>query len=262
MIQVDGIFVQQGGGGPVIPDFTYTGEYQLVNEADGNWKLYLITSGTFTPNVDMLVDACVFGGGQAGHNGGKSTSNNITSSPGGQPGMSATSKNIVLEKDHEYVCTIGSGGEFGGIDGGTTTFYTVSATGGSTNNGITSAAPEFGESGNYTQAALGGAGGAVSRGSPQPGFNGGNAGSADSVEYGGNGGAANTNGGDGSKGAKGGGVGKLGNAAGGGGGGGGYGAGGGAGGALFYANPSATIGLGGAGAPGVAILRNARGAAA
>ena len=40
MIQLLGTFYANtggGGAGPAIPDFTYTGEYQLVNEDDGNW---------------------------------------------------------------------------------------------------------------------------------------------------------------------------------------------------------------------------------
>lgn len=103
MIQVDGIFVQQGGGGPVIPNFTYTGEYQLVNEDEGNWKIYFDTSGTFVSNVNMSVDAFCVGGGGGGGNG----YYNYEGSPrsggaGGGGGYTKTQKSIVIQSGVSY----------------------------------------------------------------------------------------------------------------------------------------------------------------
>lgn len=248
MIQVDGIFVQQGGGGPVIPDFSYTGEYQLVNEDGGNWRLYLITSGTFTPNVDMLVDMCLFGGGQAGR---KGTTANV-SSLGGRPGETSTQHGVVLQKGISYVVTIGAGGSLNAAIGGDTSFnnlYTVN--GGSFDYNPGSAQPEFGDS-NITQGGLGGNGGAPGG----KGYNGESCGSTAFPEPGGNGAAIESSGTSGSRGAEGGSSNTNGTG-GGGGGGGGFGAGGGAGGSGY-----STTGNGGAGAPGVVILRNARGMAA
>ena len=268
MIQVDGIFVQQGGGGPVIPDFSYTGEYQLVHETEGNWRLYLITSGTFTPSVNMLVDICLFGGGQGGENGTVSYSDIGTGGIAGHPGGSNTQKNVVLQAGNSYSVEIGSGGASNLGIGGATIFDNISANGGASNNGSTDPAPEFGEDGNPTQAAKGGAGGTVQRYSATNGEAGGNAGSTDNPENGGSGGSSGFTGGgeNGEAGSRGAGGGLGGSASasarggGGGGGGGGFGASGGGGGGVYGAYSGA--GSGGVGAPGVAILRNARGAAA
>lgn len=268
MIQVDGIFVQQGGGGPVIPDFTYTGEYLLVNEEGGNWKLYLITSGTFTPNVNMTVDVCLFGGGQGGRGGYSNASGWASGGAPGQPGPSTTVMNYILEAGVAYAVIIGAGGDgsTNGINaaspGGSTSFAAITINGGTDNNGITGPAPEFGEEGQPTQAAIGGHGGtSVAAGTP-----GGDAGSEFAPEPGGYGGAGGPNtaqpGGTGSRGATGGQPGRNnGNqlATGGGGGGGGFGASGGGGGGSYNFK---TPGAGGTGAPGVAILRNASGVAA
>lgn len=267
MIQVDGIFVQ-GGGGPVIPNFTYTGEYQLVNEDEGNWKLYLITSGTFTPNVDMLVDICLFGGGQGGENGASVYASGVGEGGiAGQPGLSNTQKNVVLQAGNSYSVEIGSGGAINLGIGGATIFDNISVNGGASNNGLTGPAPEFGEDGNPTQAAKGGAGGNAQRYSSANGQAGGNAGSTDNPENGGSGGLGGEDGGNGEAGSRGAGGGKGGRTSassakcgGGGGGGGGFGASGGGGGGLYGAYSGS--GSGGVGAPGVAILRNARGSAA
>lgn len=272
MIQVDGIFVQGGGGGPVIPDFTYTGEYQLVNEAEGNWKLYLITSGTFTPNVDMLVDICLFGGGQGGETGTSVYSSGVGDGGiAGQPGESNTQKNVVLQAGNSYSVEIGSGGAINLGIGGATIFDNISVNGGASNNGLTGPAPEFGEDGNPTQAAKGGAGGNAQRYSSANGQAGGNAGSTDNPENGGSGGlGGDDNGGNGEAGSRGAGGGRGAknsstssstNCGGGGGGGGGFGASGGGGGGI-YGIRTGGAGSGGVGAPGVAILRNARGSAA
>lgn len=39
-----------GGGIPVYgKDFTYTGEYLLIDDTEGNWRIKFLTSGTFIP---------------------------------------------------------------------------------------------------------------------------------------------------------------------------------------------------------------------
>lgn len=263
MIQVDGIFVQ-GGGGPVVPDFTYTGEYQLLNEDGGNWKLYLITSGTFNSNVDMLVDICLIGGGQAGQR-----SNYVTPGTCGNPGSLLTNKNIVIQAGMQYQVNIGSGGGITtaigsfGLAGGNTEGFGLTALGGQRTSYIaTEPEHEFGDTNEPTQAAPGGNGGqARSGGNGLPGSDGASAGNAQYPEPGGAGGPKTSPGSAGSRGAQGG---DSNNAnpsnGGGGGGGGGFGASGG-GGAGTYASSLASF-AGGEGAPGVAIIRNARGAAA
>ena len=56
-------FPSGSSGGSLIPEFTYTGSYDLVAEAEG-WKIRFLTSGTFTPKSNVTVDIfCVGGGG-------------------------------------------------------------------------------------------------------------------------------------------------------------------------------------------------------
>ncbi|MEA5058850.1 MAG: hypothetical protein VB049_02260, partial [Candidatus Pelethousia sp.] len=80
------VFPAKGGSGSgYIPpiaesDFTYTGDYALVDDGEGNWRLKFLTSGTFTPKKDMLIDAFLVGGGGAGYG---NTSTNASPRPGG-----------------------------------------------------------------------------------------------------------------------------------------------------------------------------------
>ena len=59
-----------------IPTFTYTGNYEVVDDDDnvisdvdsyeGNWKIRFLTSGTFESTSDVLVDVFLVGGGGGG----------------------------------------------------------------------------------------------------------------------------------------------------------------------------------------------------
>ena len=53
-------------GGFFSTDFTYTGTYTWVDDGSGNWRLKFLTSGTFTPNKNVIVDAFLVGGGGGG----------------------------------------------------------------------------------------------------------------------------------------------------------------------------------------------------
>ena len=246
MIQVDGIFVQQGGGGPVFPEFTYTGEYYIVNEGTPDWKIYFTSSGTFTPASSIAVQVQAIGGGGGGNGGGADQKPRV----GGGGGNSMVNE-IILEAGIEYPLTIGAGGTGGagggtGASGGTTTGFGLTAAGG------VAATPvdvfEFNDTSGIRQSGTGGSGGNRAAGTA-----GQNAGDIDpnvGGGYGGPNGEAGGNGNFGSVGGKPSGN----NLGGGGGGGGGYGGGGGGGGIYRLG----VNGAGGAGAPGVIIMRNTR----
>ena len=63
------ILTRRGGGAWVgIPNFTYTGTYETVDDGDGNWRIKFLTSGIFTllKPKQLLIDVfCVGGGGGA-----------------------------------------------------------------------------------------------------------------------------------------------------------------------------------------------------
>lgn len=257
MLHCEGVFVQQGGGGPVFPDFTYTGEYYIVNEGTPDWKIYFTSSGTFTPASNIAVQVQAIGGGSGGNGG--NCSDGLGSGGGG--GKNSV-KEIILEADKDYSITIGAGGSGGsasgaGKNGGTTSGFGVSGAGGSP--GVRVNVFEFRETSAIRQSGYGGDGGYANDGYAD-GHNGQNAGDSDPNIGGGLGGSGNglQSGGNGNFGSIGGKGKNYGNSyAGGGGGGGGYGGGGGGGGTAWY-NGYISGGAGGAGAPGVIIMRNTR----
>lgn len=247
MIQVDGIFVQQGGGGPVIPEFTYTGEYYIVNEGTPDWKIYFTSSGTFTPASNIAVQVQAIGGGGGG-NGGYADQKPRA---GGGGGNSMTGE-LILESGVSYKIKIGAGGTGGdstgqGRAGGTTSGFGLTATGGT--YGVEVTVYEFGDTSGIRQSGTGGSGGDYDAGTA-----GQNAGDIDPNVGGGYGGPVGAAGGNGNFGSVGGKPNAAANGGGGGGGGGGYGGGGGGGG--YGSGPE--DGAGGAGAPGVVIMRNTR----
>lgn len=99
----------------VIPAFTYTGDYEIVDDDDnpittttGNWKIRFLTSGTLT-FTDLRgaadgIDVFLVGGGGGG---GKAYSD---PGGGGGGGYTTTAKGIVLELNTVYTVTVGSGG--------------------------------------------------------------------------------------------------------------------------------------------------------
>lgn len=109
-----------GSSGGTIPEFNYTGTYQLIDDGDRNWRIKLLTSGilTFTDlgNAKNGVDVfCVGGGGAAGwgwYNG--------SYGKGACGGFTATKKGVPVQKDTAYTCTIGAGGQDSWATGGTT----------------------------------------------------------------------------------------------------------------------------------------------
>ena len=144
MIQTEGIFV--GGSAisaPIIgEDFNWSGSdgtYQVLDDGGGNWRIKFLSSGTFTPLKDMVIDAFLVGAG-----GGKGS----VRCGGGGAGYTTTVRSITLAANTAYQITIGAAGNNGyegagstssftdGTDGGTTSaFSTVAAGGGGSGGG-------------------------------------------------------------------------------------------------------------------------------
>lgn len=108
-----------------IPDFTYTGDYSIVNDADeeitetqGDWKIRFLTSGTLTfttlNSAKSGIDVFCVGGGGGGGNG------------GGGGGYTNTARNIALTET-TYEITVGAGGS--GTGGASSAFGLVAAGG-------------------------------------------------------------------------------------------------------------------------------------
>lgn len=129
-----------------IPEFTYTGDFEIVNDSDepitvsqGNWKIRFLTSGTLTftnlNGAEGGIDVFLVGGG-----GGTkwSVGGNIYSGGAGG-GYTQTGKAIPVTTNTPYQIDIGSGG-IGAADGGTTSAFGLSAGGGGHPTGSSGAA--------------------------------------------------------------------------------------------------------------------------
>ena len=135
-----------------IPEFTYTGDYEIVNDSDepitvsqGNWKIRFLTSGTLTftnlNGAENGIDVFLVGGGGGswyGTWGGDSNPQFIPSAAAGG-GYTITKKNISVTVGTQYTISIGAGGLGGtgegdasGKNGGNTTAFGATANGGKT----------------------------------------------------------------------------------------------------------------------------------
>lgn len=123
-----------GGGAisaPIIgDDFNWTGgdgTYQVIDDGGGNWRIKFLSSGTFTPLKDMVIDAFLVGGG-----GGKGY---IRCGAGGS-GYTTTVRSVVLAANTAYPIVVGAAGKNGlssgsdGTNGGTTSAFSSVAEGG------------------------------------------------------------------------------------------------------------------------------------
>ena len=191
------------------PLFTYTGNYELVNDSNidisdevewrGNWKLRLLTSGTlnFSRIYNDEIDVFLVGGGGAGYDPGT----NGNGGGGGGGYTKTVTKTATIGTD--YTITIGAGGttaESGGNAGGKTTAFGETANGGKA--GTSSKGGAGGSGGGTPQTGNGGSDGA----------NGGNSGGtgqgtttrefgeANATLYSGGGGAGGNSGGTGGSG--------------------------------------------------------------
>ena len=93
-------------------DFTYTGSKTWLDDGNGNWRLKLLTSGTFTPSKNVTIDLFLVGGG-----GGGGTTNTSRLGGGGAGGYTVTHLNIALSPGVSYSITIGGGGAVGAAGG-------------------------------------------------------------------------------------------------------------------------------------------------
>ncbi len=132
MIQVEGIF--SGGSAisaPIIgKDFNWTGgdgTYQVLDDGGGNWRIKFLSSGTFTPLKDMVIDAFLLGAG------GGSGSDYCGA---GGAGYTTTVRSVVLAANTAYPLVIGAAGTNGNYSGtaatkgGTTSAFAAVANGG------------------------------------------------------------------------------------------------------------------------------------
>lgn len=194
MIQTEGIFV--GGSAisaPIIgEDFNWSGgdgTYQVLDDGGGNWRIKFLSSGTFTPLKNMVIDAFLVGAG-----GGKGS----VRCGGGGAGYTTTVRSITLAANTAYQITIGAAGNNGYEGAGSTSSFTDGTDGGTTSAFSTVAA---GGKGSTTGRGTGGTGRSGDGGSGGGGYisggsNGGR-GSAAGGTDGGDGTTANTAGGKG-----------------------------------------------------------------
>ena len=129
MIQVEGIF--SGGSAisaPIIgKDFNWTGgdgTYQVLDDGGGNWRIKFLSSGTFTPLKDMVIDAFFVGGGGA-------SAGNYCGYGGA--GYTTTVRSVVVAANTAYPIVVGAAGTQTYTvqsDGGTSSAFSAVANGG------------------------------------------------------------------------------------------------------------------------------------
>ena len=141
-----------------IPDFTYTGDYEIVNDSDepiattqGNWKIRFLTSGTLTftalNGAENGIDVFLVGGGGSGANGCEESDGTYRSARGGGGGYTKTVRGVRISTNTDYSITVGAGGASAsaisqsGNNGGSTSAFGATANGGKGAVGFTGSAP-------------------------------------------------------------------------------------------------------------------------
>lgn len=166
-----------------IPEFTYTGDYEIVNDSDepitvsqGNWKIRFLTSGTLTftnlNGAESGIDVFLVGGGAGGNY-------NYRGGAGGGSGYTSTTQAATVQVGVEYDIVIGAGGvgakTAGGRAGGVTSAFGSIANGGATLSGNGAYGGDGGSGGGsgtlsqdkdgaYSKAGIGGTDGANGQG--------------------------------------------------------------------------------------------------
>ena len=92
---------------PIIgKDFNWTGAdgtYQVIQDDETNWRIKFLSSGTFTPLKNMVIDAFLVGGGGGGGSVKfDTTKDDAYSGSGGGGGYTTTVKSIVLAANTGY----------------------------------------------------------------------------------------------------------------------------------------------------------------
>ena len=125
--------------GPEPYKFTYTGNCEVVDDGNNNWRVKFLTSGEFTPNISANIELFLVGGGGGGGTGGGSTR---AVACGGAGGKTLTEHTVIVNTI-TYAIEIGTGGAAGSNDsagkqGDTTTAFGFSAIGGTGGGGYNS----------------------------------------------------------------------------------------------------------------------------
>lgn len=131
-----------------IPEFTYTGSYEVVNDSDGassetdvNWKVRLLTSGklrfTDLRGAKDGIDVFLVGGGGGGSCGSWfDPSTGVDGRSGGGGGYTNTRRAVQVNKNTAYNIIVGAGGSGGTVNnpgggtGGESSAFGVTAPGG------------------------------------------------------------------------------------------------------------------------------------
>ena len=166
-----------------IPEFTYTGDFEIVNDSDepitvsqDNWKIRFLTSGTLTftnlNGAEGGIDVFLVGGGSGGNH-------NYRGGAGGGSGYTSTTQAVTVQAGVKYDIAIGAGGAgaktSGGRAGGATSAFGSIANGGATlsSNGVYGGDGGSGggsgtlskdKDGEYSKAGVGGTDGANGQG--------------------------------------------------------------------------------------------------
>ena len=122
------------------PIFTYTGNCEIVDDNNGNWKVRFLTNGDLTFTRDIDIDVFLVGGGGSG-GGWQGTTESATGSGGGGGGYTKTSVNVAITSNVNNPILIGEGGaainskSSNGKDGGSTSAFGITVAGGKGGNG-------------------------------------------------------------------------------------------------------------------------------
>lgn len=110
-----------------VPEFTYSGTYDVEVDENKNWKIYFLDTGTLIfsklGSAKDGIDVFVVGGGAGG--GPSTTKINTyvtTKGAGGAGGRTSTANNVSVTKGTPYTITVGAGGAIS-TNGGVTSAF-------------------------------------------------------------------------------------------------------------------------------------------
>ena len=140
--------------GTALPNYTYSGGHELIDDGNGNWRLKLTSSGTLrftnrgtgSSGIDVF---CVGGGGSGAYSRGGGTG-------GGGGGYTTTAKGKAIANNTGYWVDVGAGGAGNhsgtrnGYDGGTSQISAL---------GVSAGGGKAGTTGNGGRGGNGGSGG-------------------------------------------------------------------------------------------------------
>ena len=96
-------------GGGSAPEFTYTGNYEQIDDGNRNWRIKFLTSGTLTfttlGNADGGIDVFLMGGGGSGGYG-----QLYYAGGGGKEGGIKTARGLTVQTQTPYEIVVGAGG--------------------------------------------------------------------------------------------------------------------------------------------------------